>query len=320
MSTAPGPVPGPAPAGVFTASEQGFAVVGLRTARAELRMVPALGGRITGLRSLRTGREWCWHQPRPDWLWANRPGDPFGASPQAGIDECVPTVAPCRVKGRALPDHGEAWFQAWDLDPAALAEGVLQAAVALPVSPFVFGRAIRAGAGGTFVFDYTLRNTGTDLEPYLWSFHPLLRLEAGDRLELPEEVRALRLDGGLGAPIARGDLWAYPEPFPGVRLDACEVPGMPGGCVKGFAGPLATGGAAVANGSTGDRLAFHWDAAVLPHLGLWINRGHGGFHHLGVEPCSGAPDSLAEAVGDWGQFSLLPPGETARWSLALEVS
>ena len=65
---------------VFSRTEQGYAVTGLRTAAAELAMVPALGGRVISLRSRRTGREWCWHQPRPDWLWANQPGDSFGLS------------------------------------------------------------------------------------------------------------------------------------------------------------------------------------------------------------------------------------------------
>ena len=63
---------------IISRTEPGFAVTGLRTASAELAMVPALGGRIVSLRSRRTGREWCWHQPRPDWLWANQPGIALG--------------------------------------------------------------------------------------------------------------------------------------------------------------------------------------------------------------------------------------------------
>ncbi|MDR3673293.1 MAG: hypothetical protein P4L36_20775 [Holophaga sp.] len=299
---------------------QGFTVRGLRSSAAELRMVPELGGRIVSLRSRRTGREWCWHQPRPDWLWASRAGDPFGSSPQAGIDECVPTVAPCRVRGRDLPDHGEVWFQDWALDPGALAIHRLRASVPLTVSPLVFSRSIRVGPDGAFVFDYSLRNTGDAAEPFLWSLHPLMAIEPGDRLELPVEVRRLRLNGGLGANIAQGDWWDYPEPFPGVRLDQCQVPGMPGGCVKAFAGPLTRGRAAVVNDRAGDRLELSWDAALLPFLGIWINRGHCGFHHVALEPASGAPDSLADAVESWGQFQTVQPGQTAQWSVTLELS
>jgi len=305
---------------VITSSEQGFTVVGLRGSAAELRMVPELGGRIIGLRSRKTGREWCWHQPRPDWLWASREADPFGSGPQAGIDECVPTVAACRVNGRDLPDHGEVWFRNWPLDPAALEDRQLRTSVALTVSPLVFGRTIRIGAGGSFVFDYSLRNAGPEAEPFIWCLHPLKTLEPGDRLELPPEVRSLRLNGGLGAPMELGDAWDYPEPFPGLRLDRCEVPGMPGGCVKGFAGPLAEGRAAVRNDRTGDRFGLRWDAAVIPFLGLWINRGHGGFHHVALEPATGAPDSLEHAVGRWRQHSVVQPGTTARWSVTIDIA
>jgi hypothetical protein len=308
---------------VFTSSEQGHAVVGLRTEAAELSMVPSLGGRIIGLRSQRTGRQWCWHQPRPDWLWANRTGDDFGSSPQAGIDECVPSVAACRWRGRDIPDHGEVWAQAWTLDPAALAQGRLSASVPLTTSPLVFRRTIRAGAGvgETFVFDYELESRSAEPEEFIWSLHPLFSIAPGDRLDLPDDVRSLRLNGGIGdRPIAFGDEWRYPEPFPGVRLDRLEVPGMPRGCVKGFAGLLAEGRAALVNDASGDRLELRWDARVTPVLGLWLNRGHVGFHHVALEPASGAPDSLADAVTGWRQFGTVAPRATVRWSISWSIA
>jgi len=305
---------------VITSSEQGFTVKGLRSARAELLMVPELGGRIISLKGLKSGREWLWHQARPDWLWANQPGDNFGLSTQAGIDECIPTVASCQWRGRDLPDHGEVWYQDWKLDPEALARQELKATVPLTVSPLVFSRTIRVVEDGAFVFDYSVQNTGSEEEPYIWCFHPLKNIEPGDRLELPAEVTSLRLNGGLGAPIEFGDVWAYPEPFPGIRLDECLVPGMPGGCVKGFAGPLKTGRAALVNDRTGDRLELSWDASLIPYLGLWLNRGLCDYHHVALEPTSGAPDSLGDAVGKWRQCSVVQPGQTARWSITLLIS
>lgn len=304
---------------VFHGSEQGFAVVGLRSGEVELRMVPALGGRIIGLRNLRSGREWCWHQPRPDWLWANRAGDDFGKSTQAGIDECVPTVASCLWRGRAIPDHGEVWFQSWELDPEVLEQQILKATVPLTVSPLVFTRAIHAEGGGSYRFDYCLENRGDREEPFLWCIHPLLNIEAGDRMELPAEVRSLRLNGGLGAPISFGDVWNYPEPFPGHRLDTYEIPGIPGGCVKGFADHLATGCAAIVNAGSDARLELSWDPTALPVLGIWINRGLGGFHHVALEPATGAPDSLVDAVNDWGQFRVVPATGRIQWSLHLAI-
>ena len=306
---------------VFSHMEQGFAVTGLRTATTELAMVPALGGRIISLRSRRTGREWCWHQPRPDWLWANQPGDNFGLSPQAGVDECVPSVGGCAWRGRTIPDHGEVWAEAWTLDAAELAAGRLSATVPMTISPFVFQRTIRPEAAGDLIFDYSVFNRGTETEEFMWSLHPLFTIEAGDRLDLPAEVTSFRLNGGVGdRPINFGDTWNYPEPFMGCRLDRMETPGLPKGCVKGFAGPLQTGRAAIFNEGTGDRLELVWDAAVVPYLGLWLNRGHGGFHHVALEPTNAAPDSLRDAVEQWRQFATIAPGATARWSVQWRVS
>lgn len=308
---------------VFSSLEQGFAVTGLRTERVELKMVPELGGRIISLRNLRTGREWCWHQDRADWLWRNEPGDDFGRSPQAGMDECVPTVAACQWRGRALPDHGEVWSQGWRLDEAALQQGMLSASVPLRVSPLIFQRRIRAEGESSFVFEYGLANTGAVAQEFLWCAHPLLTIEDGDRLELPGEVTTLRLNGGIGdQPIKHGETWSYPEPFPGVRLDHMETSGMTRGCVKGFAGPLHGGSAlaVISNEKTGDRLGLEWDPQENPFLGLWLNRGHGGFHHVALEPANGAPDSLADAVESWRQFRVVPPGATVRWSITWSVA
>lgn len=300
---------------IFTGSEQGFPIVGLRTAAAELVMVPELGGRIVSLRSRRSGREWCWHRPDACWLWASAPGSDFGASPQAGIDECIPSVAACNWRGRSVPDHGEVWFQRWSLDAAELAAGRLTSSIDLPVTPFRFRRAISATAEG-FRFDYALTNLGAALEEYLWCVHPLFTIEADDRLELSVEVSSLRVNGGIGLrPIAHGETWSYPEPERGFRLDRLETPGMPRGCIKGFAGPLREGRAAIANVRTGARLELSWDVAAAPLLGLWLNRGHAGFHHVALEPTNGAPDSLADAVSNWKQFGVLLPGATAAWWL-----
>jgi len=120
--------------------------------------------------------------------------------------------------------------------------------------------------------------------------------------------------------MAMGDRWDYPEPFAGVRLDRCEVPGMPGGCLKAFAGPLGEGRAAVRNDRTGDSLAFRWDSAAIPFLGLWINRGHCGFHHVALEPASGAPDALSGAPGSWDPCPILPPRASVSWSITCLIT
>jgi hypothetical protein len=69
-----------------------------------------------------------------------------------------------------------------------------------------------------------------------------------------------------------------------------------------------------------------WDVTLLPQLALWINLGYwaavGGepYYNLGLEPCIGAQDSLAEAVTRSQQYALLPAGATRSWWLEVELT
>ena len=72
-------------------------------------------------------------------------------------------------------------------------------------------------------------------------------------------------------------------------------------------------------------LRMRWDAALLPQLGVWINlgawAGDGGapYYNLGLEPCIGAQDSLADAV-QRNLFATLAPHGSRAWWLELELS
>jgi hypothetical protein len=79
---------------------QNFAVYILNNGEVELAVVPELGAKIISLKNLRTGREWLWHPMGGLELFKNQAGDDFSTSPLVGIDECLPTIAPCSWQGR----------------------------------------------------------------------------------------------------------------------------------------------------------------------------------------------------------------------------
>jgi len=256
--------------------EQGFEVFILSNQDVELAMVPELGARIISLKDLRTGREWLWHPDGGRKLLRNRASDNFESSPLVGLDECLPTIAPCSWQERNLPDHGEMWTEAWSLDLEAWERGLLRTSVSLKISPFDFERTIELQEKEVR-FSYRLYNRAAAAEFYLWAMHPLLRLQVGDKLELPASTRALL----NGAP------W----------LDALSLARPKGDCEKLFACRVSEGRAAINNPETGDRLEFVWDAAENNTLGLWLNRGgwHG-HHHFALEPANGEPDVLTAAA------------------------
>jgi len=279
-------------------SEQGFEVFILSNQEVELAVVPELGARIISLKDLRSGREWLWHPTRGRKLFRNRTGDNFERSPLVGLDECLPTIAPCSWQERDLPDHGEVWAAAWSLDFQAWELGLLRTSVSLKISPFDFERTIEL-QGNEVRLSYQLNNRAAVEELYLWAMHPLLRLQSGERLELPPSTRAL-LDGAR---------W----------LDSLNSTRPKGDCEKVFASLVSEGRAAINNPETGDRLEFQWDAVENNTLGLWLN--HGGWHghhHFALEPANGDPDVLTVAAGRKRCGSVAPYGSVA-WQVCIQV-
>jgi galactose mutarotase-like enzyme len=291
----------------------GWDRVSLVNDRVTLQIFPELGGRVTSLFDRRSNREWLWAPPTGQQLFRNRTGDSFASGTHVGLDECIPTVAPCCWKGRELPDHGEIWALPWAVDVAALVDGVLSMTVDLPITPLRFARSIRL-EGNCVRFDYRLQNLGAQPEDYLWAMHPLFTIQAGDALELPSDVTSLKLECATGVTTdGCGAKWSWPEPFAGVRLDRLELPDNSEGYLKAFAMPQV-GEVRLRTANTGCDLSIRWDVATTPCLGLWLTRGgYRGWHHLAVEPSNGAPDSLETAVNDWRRSGKLNPGEERTW-------
>ncbi|HVU27210.1 MAG TPA: hypothetical protein VHG71_05680 [Verrucomicrobiae bacterium] len=279
--------------------EQGFELYVLRNQFVELAVVPELGAKIVSLKNLRTRREWLWHPAGGLKLFCNRSGDEFSRSPLAGIDECLPTIAPCLWQGRELPDHGEVWNAAWSADAAAWENGVLKTRVLLEVSPLELERTIELQEN-EIRFGYELTNFGATEEKFVWSFHPLLRLQPGDELELPASTRAL----------LNGADW----------VDAITSAVPENKFAKIFAAPLHEGRAAIKNSQTGDELKFVWDATENNALGLWLTRGgwHG-HHHFAIEPTNARVDALATAAKQ-DRCGKVAAGGLVNWQLQLEIA
>jgi hypothetical protein len=277
---------------------QGFAVHTLRSEGVALSVVPELGAKIISLKDLRTQREWLWH-PRDNLeLFRNNPQDSFSDSPLVGMDECLPTILPCTWRGRELPDHGEAWNRAWEVDSNAWRLGVLKTKIKLKSSPFVFERAIIL-QGREILIDYKLSNLADSEEDFVWALHPLLRLVAEDKLKLPGSTRKL----------LNGENW--------VDAVASAIPDR--NCAKTFAHPVSEGWAAVKNGVTGDCLEFVWNPFQNNSLGLWITRGgwHG-YHHFAIEPTNADDDSLVTA-SKRKRCGTVPGNGSVVWQLLLRV-
>lgn len=299
----------------------GFEVIELSSEALRIAVMPGLGAKVISLVHRATQREWMWKAPRSPQYVRLPTGSPFDQGPLAGADECLPTVAPCHWRGLDLTDHGEVWTEAWKLDEEELKHGRIVTSLRLPISPLYFKRELTI-KGSQVHFNYTLENLSSELFEYIWAFHPMMTLEPGDRIVLPQDVKQVRMDACFGGcPLgSRGDVWDWPRPDSTIDFSRLDLGGEDR-AVKLFTQPLSEGHAAIWNGETGERLTFEFDAREINTLGIWINRGgFGGFHHVALEPTSGAPDALDVAVRDWKRSSRLDPGESRQWNFHIRLS
>lgn len=277
---------------------QGFAVYMLGNEDVDLAVVPELGAKIVSLKNLRTQREWLWHPNENLRLFKNRSHDDFSTSPLVGIDECLPTISACSWRGQDLPDHGEVWNQPWQVDATAWQNGVLETSIELKFLPLLFKRTITLH-GNQVRVDYRLSNLSGAEQNFIWAIHPLLRLVAGDELDLPVSTRQL----------LNGQDW--------INALASAIPEK--GCAKVFASPINEGRVAIKNKFQGDRLEFVWESSENDTLGLWLTRGgwHG-HHHFAMEPTNANDDSLVVAAGR-KKCGTIAGNSTLAWQLSLRV-
>ncbi len=316
----------------LTRTLSGFDTVYVNTGVIELALMPELGGKISSLRDGRSGREWLWRHPRMAYKRVPHGGSYLSEADTGGWDECFPSVAPCAYPstpwaGAAIQDHGELWSQLAALEIEEGADRVILRTrwqgVALP---YTFERAVTLAPHSARVrFEYSATNTAEAPMPFIWSAHPLLAIEPGMQLLVPPAARFNRWaahpvdligeDSDLRFPLtARGiDLATLPDVSTGIALKLWSDP-LPEG--EGWATLRAHDG----------ELRMRWDIAQLPQVGFWMNlgawAGDGGapYFNLGLEPCIGAQDSLAEAVTQRNLFATLPPRGSRAWWLEVELT
>jgi len=287
----------------------------LSSSELSIQVVPSLGGKILSFVDRSTGTDWMWAPPDGRGLFRNALTDPFAQSTLVGADECFPTVAACNWRGRCLPDHGELWAVPWQvLEHSA---GSLELEVQAPISPFRIRRRIDL-AGRTAHFSYTVTNIGELPEHFLWAFHPLLKFEPGDFLEIP--AKSARIDSQINTPFgSRGAGITLPEPSAGVRLDRMNFGQLGPAAVKYFTDDLEEGRAALVRPALGRRLVFKFDRAQLDTVGVWINAGGwAGYRHVAIEPTNGAPDPL-DVAAEWNRCRRLSPGQVCTWWMTLSL-
>jgi galactose mutarotase-like enzyme len=303
----------------------------LENSSLRLTVVPELGGKLASLIRNESGHEYLLQPADPEQAYRPRSfGDKFEDYGPCGFDECLPTVAACLYPeepfpASELPDHGDAWCL-----PSAIevVSEKIRLTTSLKSLPLRFTREIHLRES-TVRIDYEATNLSHSTVTFLWSAHPLLTVEAGAEIILPPEVKEVEVewskDERLGNAADRCG-WPKATERSGRTVELNRVaPPSAGTADKLFTTRLSKGFCGMFLPSKNESITFRFDPRLVPYAGLWLCQG--GWPEsradkqftVALEPCSGRPDSLAEAIRR-NECVVLASGKTVRWWMEIEVN
>jgi galactose mutarotase-like enzyme len=312
---------------ITTQDRSGLTQLTLDNSRIHATVLPELGGKMSSLVRVATGREFL----RPAASQPVKPavyGAVFGSRDANGFDECFPTIAACQYIGEyfgglAIPDHGELWSSRWQFEIRG--EELWLAATGRRL-PFIFRKRIRL-EDETVAIQYELESVTDAPFHYLWSAHPLLRVDPGCRIILPTDVTDVLVESSRNQRLGNhGDSARWPRTSlaDGSETDL-SILGDPSRQTadKLFTPRLSQGACGLYYPDSNESVSFHFNSAVVPYLGIWICEGgwpnpEDGHYTVALEPCTSPVDSLAEAVGR-GDSAEIRPGTKRFWELRVQL-
>jgi hypothetical protein len=300
----------------------GFRQITMQNDCVRVKFLPQLGGKMTSFVRLASGHEFL--LPPQQRLRAAHYGASFADYDTSGFDECVPTVSACQYPegSQPLPDHGELWSVPWH---AEIAGEQLRLSAAGKALPYRVEKAIHLEASSV-VIDYDIRNQGDGDLKFLWSAHPLLSVEPGSRIILPSDVKEVLVEYSFRDRLgSKGSSCGWPlahTPGGDDDLDTVHPPAV-GFADKLFTPRLSSGFCALHKVVSNETIEFRFDAAKVTYIGLWVCQGGWpnparGHYTVALEPCTGRPDSLADAIRR-GENDVVPARQTKSWTLRLSV-
>lgn len=287
-----------------------------------IEIMPALGGKISSIRTLRGDEELL---QKPLMPYAPRNSTvPFEDTDASGFDECLPSVAACSLMtpgGRLnIPDHGEFWRLPCKVRRSREEVTLESTGTSLPLR---FERRLRLNDNHLRI-DYTVTNASRFPADYVWAAHPLFVVEEGDCIDLPPSAQSVLVEGSAGnrlGPAGSIHPWPLADTGPGGTIDL-RVVGSPADGVgdKIFASAPAEGWCALERKRPNLRIQLRFNPEVLPFLGLWLC--YGGWpegrearqYCVALEPCTAPGDSLVSAIRD-GFAKRLETGAHHSWSV-----
>lgn len=292
----------------------------------KVSLLPGFGGKISSLIHKQSGTEFL-KQPRVpvDQIDSPSYGDTFLPPHAFGFDECFPNITPEKYKlnGRIvdLPDHGEIWSR--ECKVRVSDDELILISTGVEIN-YRFEKRISLNANRVLI-TYTLVNNEKLPFQYIWSTHPLLAIDEGDQILLPEKNNELLVnwssDDHLGE---EGSHISWPLINKKRASDLSLVKARSSKVAAKLFAQSAGGRAGIYRSLSNETLVFSFDPKSIPFIGLWLCYGgwpdneNGGDYTIAIEPATAEFDSLNRAEKN-GQATEIAAGESRTWNLEMRI-
>jgi galactose mutarotase-like enzyme len=262
--------------------------VSLENGHLRIVVLPEVGGMIHQFVHKASGRDLLYHHPRlaarPAYYRA--PVDDWWAG---GVIEGLPTGFACTVDGEQLPDFGELWSEPWVID--ALSDDSVTLSCRTRVSPLQVTRVMSLGDDDRALRTRHRIDNLSDIPiDILWGIHPTLPVGPRTMIQVPARTEYLMRDVAGAVPNQ-----GQPSPFlrgPNAFSDLATQ----GQRFSYLTDLPESAWFAVWDDEWHVGLGMTFNAKDLPCAWMWLIDGWRGLRAVTIEPWTGWPGSLAEAI------------------------
>lgn len=288
----------------------------LRSDAVELSLIPDIGGKIISLRRRGSAHDWIWHPSDAGPYRTPGMDSNFASTNLGGIDECLPSIKAQRHRGFTYSDHGQVWRL-----PAVVTESDehrIITEVVLTEAPLRFRREIVLEGFGVHL-SYGLWNLGDEPVPFIWAFHPLFRIEDGDRIQIQPTAQPVRAEFVENMPgCHEGGGFSWPRILPDLDLSRPPLAAHSPYAAKLFFQSHQHNIVAFDSARTGERLLVKWSGRDCPWFGLWLtSAAWHGHTHVAFEPTNYRADAF---LPNDGALPTLVPGASSCWKFEIELA
>lgn len=286
---------------IWSSITNGIEILTIESDHLIFSVVPALGGKITGIFNKKLEKEFLWINEKTP-LKVHSRGTDYDSNFYGAIDELIPNDIAETIDSVAYPDHGELWTTVLQ---SKIAGEKITVYGTLELSGLYYQKTIYTDANASIIYiDYKIRNDSNGQRNFLWKLHAALKIKQGDKLVSGAKYGKV-VDGSYSRFKDLNEFtWPYIE-----NQDVSLIPAKTDTMDFFYLYNMAGGEMQLLSNDEKHLFSYSYDQKIFPYQ--WYFASYGGFfdHYTAIlEPCTAMPISVNEAKAK-GQCAVLKPGE-----------